>query len=143
MTVHEIDMGEEPGEIQNAFEQEEKIEDQSSNPSDDITRLKADFQSRLLIANLRTDAVRAGMVDLDGLKLIDLSAVRLGTDDRVIGGRKLMDDLRRSKPWLFGAASSSSAASVPASQPVRQKSALEMSDEEYASARKSLTKRPF
>ena len=83
------------------------------------------------------------MIDLDGLKLIDLSAVRLGNDDKVIGGRKLMDDLRRNKPWLFGAASSSSAAVAPASQPVRQKTALEMTDEEYTAARAAVTKYQF
>ena len=103
----------------------------------------SEFQSRLVVANLRTEAVRAGMIDLDGLRLIDLSAVRLGNDDKVIGGRKLMDDLRRNKPWLFGVASSSSAAIAPASQPVRQKTALEMTDEEYTAARAAVTKYQF
>ena len=83
------------------------------------------------------------MIDLDGLKLIDLSAVRLDNDDRIVGGRKLMDDLRRNKPWLFGATSSSSAAIAPASQPVRQKTAMEMTDEEYAAARAAVTKHQF
>ena len=81
--------------------------------AEEIAKLRGEFQSRLVVANLRTEAVRAGMVDLDGLKLIDLSAVRLGNDDKVIGGRKLMDDLRRNKPWLFGVTSSSSAAVAP------------------------------
>ena len=102
--------------------------------------VRNDFMSRLLVANLRTEAVRAGMIDLDGLKLIDLSALRLDEDDTVVGGHALMAELRRNKPWLFGALSSSSASSVPASQPVRQKTALEMSDEEYAAARKTITR---
>jgi hypothetical protein len=111
--------------------------------SAEIVKLRGEFQSRLVVANLRTEAVRAGMIDLDGLRLIDLSAVRLGDDDRVIGGRKLMEDLRRTKPWLFGVASSSSAAVAPASQPVRQKTALEMTDEEYTAARAAVTKYQF
>lgn len=111
--------------------------------ADEITNIRNEFQSRLIAANLRTEAVKAGMVDLDGLKLIDLSAVRLGENDTVVGGREIMDDLRRSKPWLFGAASSSSVSAVPASQPVRQKTALEMSDEEYAAARALLTRPRF
>jgi hypothetical protein len=110
---------------------------------EEIVRLREEFQSRLVAANLRTEAVRAGMIDLDGLRLIDLSAVRLGNDDKVIGGRKLMDDLRRTKPWLFGVASSSSAAFAPASQPVRQKMALEMTDEEYIAARAAVTRYQF
>ncbi len=62
---------------------------------DEIVKLRDHFQSRLVAANLRTEAVRAGMVDLDGLRLIDISGVQLGSDDAVIGGRKMMDDLRR------------------------------------------------
>ena len=75
--------------------------------------------------------------------MIDTTSVRLDDDDAVIGGRKLMDELRRSKPWLFGVASSSSAAAVPASQPVRQKTALEMTDDEYIAARIAVTKSHF
>ena len=111
--------------------------------SDEVTRLRGDFQSRLVAANMRTEAIRAGMVDLDGLKLIDLSSVRLGDDDQIIGARKIMDDLRRNKPWLFPGLSSSSPALAPASQPVRQKTALEMSDDEYIAARAAVTKRQF
>lgn len=108
-----------------------------------ISKLQRDFQSRLIAANLRTEAVRAGMVDLDGLRMIDTSEVQLGPDDRIVGSRQLMDELRRQKPWLFVSASSSSGATAPASQPVRQKSALEMSPEEYAAARATLIKRRF
>jgi hypothetical protein len=139
MIVHEIEMEDDLPEAQPASEP-------GSNPDeepDEIVKLREEFQSRLVVANLRTEAVRAGMIDLDGLRLIDLSAVRLGNDDKVIGGRKLMDDLRRSKPWLFGMASSSSAAIAPASQPVRQKMALEMTDEEYTAARAAVTKYQF
>ena len=130
-------------ELQPASEHAENLIEQPDEASDEIAKLRDDFQFRLVVANLRTEAVRAGMVDLDGLKLIDLSAVRLGDDDKIVGGRKLMDDLRRNKPWLFVATSSSSAAIAPVSQPVRQKTALEMTDEEYATARTAVTKHHF
>ena len=61
------------------------------------------------------------MVDLDGLKLMDLSTVRLDDEDKVVGGRKIMEDLRRNKPWLFSGRSSSNPIAAPASQPVRKK----------------------
>lgn len=117
--------------------------EQPLDTSEEITKLRGDFQSRLVVANLRTEAVRAGMVDLDGLKLIDLSDVRLGDDDKIIGARKIMDDLRRNKPWLFAGASSSNVGMAPASQPMRQKTALEMSDEEYSVARAAVTRQKF
>jgi hypothetical protein len=108
--------------------------------AEDIARLRSDFESRLIAASLRTEAVRAGMIDLDGLKLVDLSGVHLDNNDKVIAGRKIMAELRQNKPWLFGAASTSSAAVAPASQPVRQKTAMDMTDEEYAAARTAVTK---
>ena len=109
----------------------------------EIVKLQADFQSRLIVANLRTEAVRAGMVDLDGLKLVDLSGLHLDENDRVVGGRKIMTDLRRNKPWLFGVTSSSSSAVAPISQPIRQKTAMDMTDEEYAAARNVVTNYKF
>nr|WP_294511724.1 hypothetical protein [uncultured Rhodopila sp.] len=121
--------------------EDQTTEDQPAE--DQIKKLRADYESRLVAANLRTEAVRAGMIDLDGLKLVDLSSVTLDANDKIVDGRKVMDNLRREKPWLFGATSSSSAAVAPASQPVRQKTALEMSDEEYAAARAVLTRHRF
>jgi hypothetical protein len=111
--------------------------------SDEVVKLRSDFESRLVTANLRTEAVRAGMIDLDGLKLVDRSALLLDEDDKIVGGRELMTDLRRNKPWLFNAASSSSAATAPASQPPRPKMAIDMTEEEYAAARNAVTKYKF
>jgi hypothetical protein len=111
--------------------------------ADEVVRLRDEFQVRLVAANLRTEAVRAGMIDLDGLKLIDLSKVRLDENDMVAEGRKLMTDLRRAKPWLFGAPSTSSAAIPPVSQPIRQKDAMDMTDEEYSAARTAVTRYHF
>jgi hypothetical protein len=114
--------------------------DEQQSVSEEIATLRTNFQSRLITANLQTEAVRAGMIDLDGLKLLDLSGVRLDENDKVVGGRKIMADLRRDKPWLFGVASTSSAATAPASQPVRQKTAMDMTEAEYTAARTAVTK---
>jgi len=143
MKYHEIEMENDLPEVQSALEPRDGSDESQDIESPEIVKLRSEFQSRLVVANLRTEAVRAGMIDLDGLRMIDLSGVQLGDDDKVVGGRKLMDDLRRTKPWLFGVASSSSAAVAPASQPVRQKTALEMTDEEYAAARTAVTKYQF
>ena len=114
--------------------------DPSDGTSDQIAKLESDFRARLIAANLRTEAIRAGMVDLDGLKLVDLSQVQLDDNDTVVEGDRLMSELRRNKPWLFGRASSSSTASAPASKPLKQKTAMEMSDEEYFAAKAAVTK---
>ena len=129
---------------ESTLEQDESApSDQTDKLSEELTKLKNEFQSRLVTANLRTEAVRAGMVDLDGLKLVDLSGVQLDDNDKIVGGRKLMEELRRNKPWLFATASSSSVSVAPSSQPVRQKTALEMTDDEYAAARQAVIKYRF
>jgi hypothetical protein len=106
----------------------------------EVRELKAEYRNRLITANLRTEAVRAGMIDLDGLKLLDTSKVELNSDDSIIEGPQLMRNLRKNKPWLFKSTSSSSLATAPNSRPIRQKTAMEMTDEEYAAARKAIVK---
>ncbi len=81
MTLHEIEMDDDLAEVQPAPSREATADEHQDEVAEEIAKLRGEFQSRLVVANLRTEAVRAGMVDLDGLKLIDLSAVRLGNDD--------------------------------------------------------------
>lgn len=97
-------------------------------------------ETRLIRAELKTEAVRAGMIDLDGLKLIDTTKVKLSADGELDGASDLMFQLKKTKPWLFGVVSSSSAASPPPAQPPRQKLATEMTDAEYRAARETLLK---
>ncbi len=97
--------------------------------------------ARVIRAELKAEAVRAGMVDLDGLKLIDPAEVRLSPAGEVEGAGALMNRLRRSKPWLFGAASTSSAAPAPPAAPPRAKRAAEMTDAEYRAAKAELLRR--
>jgi hypothetical protein len=139
MICKEMQMDDSVPELQSNLADESEPNEQQPL-KEEIAILRSDFQSRLLTANLRTEAVRAGMIDLDGLKLVDLADVRLDENDRVVGGRKIMADLRRNKPWLFRVASTSSAAIAPASQPVRQKTAMDMTEAEYIAARIAVTK---
>lgn len=95
---------------------------------------------RLIRAELKAEAIRAGMVDMDGLKLIDLSEVKLRADGEVDGAPALMTRLKKAKPWLFGTPSFSSNATPPPVQSSRQKLATEMTDAEYRTAREALLK---
>jgi hypothetical protein len=61
----------------------------------------------------------------------------------VEGAAQLLAQLKRAKPWLFGAASSSNPASPPAAQPMRQKLAGEMTTAEWRAARADLVRRRF
>jgi hypothetical protein len=105
-----------------------------------LAETEQEARTRFIRAELKAEAVRAGMVDLDGLKLLDFSHIELAPDGELENAADLMAQLRRAKPWLFGGTSSSSPASAPPSQPPRPKLATEMTDDEYRVARAALLK---
>ena len=112
---------------------------------DQMERETHDFRQqaehRVIQAEMKVEAMRAGMIDLDGLKFLDLTRVQLEDGGGVAGGKEMIGQLKRAKPWLFAAPSSSSVARVPPSRPARVKLATEMTDEEYRIARASIIKR--
>jgi hypothetical protein len=95
----------------------------------------------LVQAELKLEAMRAGMIDLDCLKMINPEEIKLGPDGEALGLPALMGKLRRDKPWLFGVSTSSSAAAAPASAPPKRKLATEMSMDEWRAARAELLRR--
>lgn len=98
-------------------------------------------EQRLLRSELKAAALRAGMVDLDGIALIDTTELHLDTEGNLPNATGVMTQLRRAKPWLFSGSSSSTGATPPTAQPPRIRLATEMSVEEWKSARAELVKR--
>ena len=105
-----------------------------------LAETEQEARGRILRAELKVEAVRAGMVDLDGLKLLDLKKVELDLRGRI-------GECRRA----HGATAASEAlvvrwhVIVQPSQPAagaapRQKLATEMTDEEYRAARAAILK---
>jgi hypothetical protein len=107
-----------------------------------LASLQAQADARLIRAELKAEAVRAGMIDLDGLKLLDLGGVTLNQNGELPDAAALLGKLKRTKPWLFGnAASSSVAANAPRPEPPRMRHANELSHEEWVAARAALLRR--
>ena len=102
---------------------------------------EATGRERLIRAELKAHAMRAGMVDLDGLKLLDPGALALDEAGEVTGAAALMAALKRAKPWLFSGSGSSPAAVAPAAVPPAPRRATEMSVEEWRRARAELLRR--
>ena len=105
-----------------------------------LAELLQKSNARLIRAELKAEAVRTGMIDLDGLRLLDISSVKLDDTGEVNDAPQIMAQFKKAKPWLFGLPSSSSSANAPPAQAPRQKLATEMSDVEYRVARAALLK---
>lgn len=104
-----------------------------------LAEVQQQAEARLIRAELKTEAIRAGIVDPDGLKLIDVSALKLNEDGEFEGAAELISEFKHAKPWLFGGQRSSSSGSMaPPSSPPRQKSATEMTESEWRRARSLL-----
>jgi hypothetical protein len=107
------------------------------------TQAEQRANERVIRAELRTAAVKAGMIDLDGLKLADLSAVKINADGEVEGADALMEGLKTAKPYLFGQPGTapkhtSNPNPPPNPTPTAKKRAVEMTDEEFDAAMKRI-----
>lgn len=103
-----------------------------------LTEATADADKRVLLAELKGEAIKSGLVDLDQLKLLDVSKVKL-VDGKLDGAEALFTGLKETKPYLFGDVTSSSTPSTPPNpNPPAAKSAMDMTAAEYASARAAL-----
>ncbi len=122
-------------------EQQDMPEDRAGELERRLAEMQASMTTRLIRAELKAEAVRAGMVDLDGLKLVDATGLTMTEQGDVAGAAALMTQLRRSKPWLFGAASSSSVAAAPPAESPAARPATTMSHAEWQAARAELLKR--
>jgi hypothetical protein len=99
-------------------------------------------QKKALQADLRVAATLAGMLDLDGLKLVDESKIELDDDGNLKNGDALMATLKEGKAFLFSKepppppkpASSGNPDPTPQPKTPSTKKATEMTDAEYAAA---------
>jgi hypothetical protein len=75
------------------------------------------LKERLVLSELRSVALKAGMVDLDGLKLADLSSVALDERHELSGADELVARLKEAKPYLFTRPSPGSSNPEPPPKP--------------------------
>ncbi len=106
-----------------------------------LVEMETRTTQRLVQSELKSHALRAGLIDLDALKLIDNGTLKLDAEGNLENASKLMTDLKRAKPYLFGSASSSTPAAAPPTTPPVAKRATQMTHAEWQSARTELLKR--
>ena len=98
----------------------------------------ARLRMRVVDAELRAEGARAGMRDLDALKMLSDEDRQAALDDG--GAAKAVTKLRKEKPWLF-TSSTSAAARAPAAAAVAPANAMTMSHEEWRAARAALLRK--
>jgi hypothetical protein len=96
--------------------------------------------ARLIRAEIKAIALKAGIVDVDGLALADLSNVKFDDKGDLVGGEEAIDALRKSKPYLFTKTTSSTGSQPPpaGSKGGDKKTAKDMTDAEWAAEKKKL-----
>jgi hypothetical protein len=119
---------------------EEAVRNVRAEADEAIAAVQAAAEQRVVRAELKALAVKSGIVDLDGLRLLDLSGVRLDETGEVHGAEGMIAELKTRKPWLFGATSSSSTAKPPSELPLSTKMVRNMSRDEWRAARADLIK---
>lgn len=91
---------------------------------------------RVIRAELKTEAVKAGINDPGDLKLVDIAGLKLGEDGEIEGAADLIAKLKQAKPYLFkfstGGTSGTGTPPRPGSRQTR--SAREMTSEEFRAA---------
>ena len=119
-----------------ALAAEEKATLAEKTANEKIEASNKTANERIIRAELKAAALKAGMVDLDGLKLADHTAVKLNDAGEVEGADALMESLKKAKPYLFGSATTTSSTTKPPGKTDgKAKQATEMTPEEYAKAR--------
>ena len=93
---------------------------------------------RLIQSELKSHALRAGIIDVDGLKMMDTSALKLDDNGHLPDPTAALATFKVAKPWLFRQASSGNPTAAPAPEPPKTRMAKEMSYAEWQAARTRL-----
>ena len=131
-------------ESRKAAEAEERATKALEEATGKITAATTQANERIIRAELKASAIKAGMVDLDGLKLADLSTVKLNDAGEVEGAETLMEEMKKAKPYLFGTTiSTTNTGTPPKRDEGKPKLATEMTKEEYAAAKENIKNGKF
>ncbi len=84
-----------------------------------IASMRAETDARLIRSELRTAAVKSGIIDIDALKLVDLTGLTVQADGNIEGADDAIASLKTTKPYLFEDTRASVYSTFTTSQPRR------------------------
>lgn len=96
-------------------------------------------EQRVMRAELKAEAVKLGMIDLDGLAFLDYSSVKFDEKGELTGGADALSKLKEAKPHLFGeVGKTTSTSKVPPKKDNEPVDARKLSPKEYAELKASM-----
>jgi len=93
----------------------------------------------LNMAELKVHAIKAGMVDLDGLKLLDVSKAERNEDGTLKDPDAVIAAFKGAKAYMFGEKTTGVTAPVPPPAAPKTVDAREMTPAEYQAARRRIS----
>lgn len=96
---------------------------------------------RVLRAELKAVALKHGVVDMDALKLLDLSKVKLLENGDLEGADELFEAAKKAKPYLFAAPTVGTTLKSPVPKNGEPADVRKLTSVEYAAAKKEATRR--
>lgn len=67
----------------------------------ELAAIRSESGARVIRAELRAEAIRSGIIDLDALRLVDIEGVSIGDDGEVTGADAAIKAFKDAKPYLF------------------------------------------
>ncbi len=67
-----------------------------------VSSIRDEADERVIRSEIRLQAMRSGIIDLDALRLLETSGLAVRTDGSVEGAEEAVAALKVSKPYLFG-----------------------------------------
>ena len=112
----------------------------TADPSATLQEQLDRANKKLVQSELRNHAIRAGMIDLDLLKLLDTAGFSVDDNGNLPQATEALARLQREKPWMFANSNSSQVKPAPVAEPPKARNAMTMTRSEWQAARDKLVR---
>lgn len=97
--------------------------------------------ARVMRAELKSVALKHGIVDLKGLALLDLTGLKMNADGELEGADALFEAAKTASPWLFGSKNTGSTNAPPEKKPVVPVDVRKADQKDYDAAKAAYLKK--
>ncbi|KUZ66875.1 hypothetical protein WI36_24225 [Burkholderia ubonensis] len=112
-----------------------KLTDAEAAHKTALTDADTRANQRVMRAELKAHAVKAGLVDMEALELLDLSSVKFNDKGELEGADALFEAAKKAKPYLFGAQNTGSTSRTPDPAANTPRDVRKMTAAEYEAAK--------